>query len=101
MGIAIKLVSVLLFLVMLVSVLYSGYSYTRYRGTWSKPDSLGLLSSIRASLRLMHDPHDAGVLEESKKWLRHYQIALGIFAGAMLLAAAIVVMVRLSGVQVV
>jgi hypothetical protein len=49
----------------------------------------------------MHDPHDAGVLEESKKWLRHYQIALGIFAGAMLLAAAIVVMVRLSGVQVV
>jgi hypothetical protein len=101
MGTVIKLVSVLLFLVAVVSSLYSGYSYTRYRDAWSKPDSPGLLSSIRASLRLLHDPQDASVLDESRRWLRHYLIALGIFAGAMLLIVGIVVMVRLSGVQII
>jgi len=98
---AIKLTSVFGFLAVVVSVFYSGYSYVRYRNAWSKPESPGLLSSIRASLRLMHDPHDDGVLDESRRWLRHFLIALGILTGAMLLIVAIVVMVRLSGVQVI
>src|ERR1700722_625749 len=101
MGTVIKFASVFLYLVMVVSGLYSAYSYTRYRDAWSKPDSLGLLSSIRASLRLMHDYHEASALDESRRWLRYYLIALGIFAGAMLLMAATILLVRLSGIQVV
>jgi hypothetical protein len=100
MGTVIKFVSVSLFLVAVVAGLYSGYSYTRYRDAWSKPDSPSLLSAIRASLRLMHNPHDAGALHESKRWLRHYTIGVGVFAVAMLLMAALVIVVRLSGIQI-
>lgn len=52
----IYLISTLLFIGLIIALFHAGFSYASYRSLLPEPEAPGLLSQIRGSLRLHHDP---------------------------------------------
>jgi hypothetical protein len=94
MGTAVKFTSVFLFLTFIASIFYSWTCYERYRGFWPKQPSIGLLTGLARSLRVLHDPHDPNVSGECKMSLRRLKMALLFTAMTMSLIAIFVVVSR-------
>lgn len=91
----IKLVGTLLFLLGAGSMFYVWVRYERYRALWSQHKSIGTLSRIRASMKLLHDSTDTSD-ECTLAFVRLKRAILVSFA-MMLPMIAFVLSVRLFG----
>jgi hypothetical protein len=86
------------FIVAMGSMAYAGFSYFQYRDLIPKDRPVGLLTGIRAWMRVVHDPHDPRVSDECKKHLKHYMIGNMVAIIALVVFFFFAVMLRAFGI---
>ncbi|WP_375310087.1 hypothetical protein WHZ77_23260 [Bradyrhizobium sp. A5] len=96
---AIVLVSLLLFLTFVLSGARAWLSYNSYRELMPKPLVSGPLTTIRVSMRAMHDPDDPDVSEECLAHLKSFKIAALVAATTWIVMGLFVVAVRAFDLQ--
>ena len=91
----VKLVATLLFLFSAISFVYAWSCYERYRSFWRQNEAVGMISRIRASIQLTHDPSNSS--DDCKLALVRLKSAILISVMMVLSIAAFVLIVRFFG----
>jgi hypothetical protein len=91
--------SIQLFLTFTISGFYSQYCYMQYRSLSPKRRTVGLLTSIRASLEFTHDPNDPNLSDECRMYFKRFKIAAMIAIGTTLLTFLFILVVRSFGLE--
>jgi hypothetical protein len=92
---AAELAGVIVFLLWLVSLAYTWSCYERYRSSWRQGEPVGLISRVRASFQLVHNPAD--VSDDSRLAFARLKTAALINVTIMLSLVAGVLTFRILG----